>query len=294
MKNEFYHHGILGQEWGVRNGPPYPLGGSDYSLREKRKIFKERKNKNSIYSKKHFDKIIDTKDTLTTLSYDPNRTKDTDMFYAAYNKLDKHQYNALFNKKAPQDIYDENGNVIGTGDYYKFRINNSVKNTIKVASEDAGADAFLNLYKTSRDFSNFVRDPDRMQSLFVKDKYKFKGYRQAARSLDKIRSMDMAKEEDLRTAYRMFNYVLPSDGSGNQRMAKDVLTQRARFFRELKNNGYGACLDTNDAIYGGFKTSSPVIVFDMKNIVLDSVKRVNDGDKMFSDLVTIGRKALGL
>ena len=24
-KNELYHHGIEGQKWGVRNGPPYPL-----------------------------------------------------------------------------------------------------------------------------------------------------------------------------------------------------------------------------------------------------------------------------
>ena len=24
-ENELYHHGILGQRWGVRNGPPYPL-----------------------------------------------------------------------------------------------------------------------------------------------------------------------------------------------------------------------------------------------------------------------------
>lgn len=30
------HHGILGQKWGKRNGPPYPLGASDHSASEKK------------------------------------------------------------------------------------------------------------------------------------------------------------------------------------------------------------------------------------------------------------------
>lgn len=30
------HHGILGQKWGHRNGPPYPLGDSDHSAAEKK------------------------------------------------------------------------------------------------------------------------------------------------------------------------------------------------------------------------------------------------------------------
>lgn len=36
--SEIYHHGIPGQKWGHKNGPPYPLDKSDYSAAEKRSI----------------------------------------------------------------------------------------------------------------------------------------------------------------------------------------------------------------------------------------------------------------
>lgn len=41
MRNDFYsgylmHHGIQGQKWGVRNGPPYPLDASQKSSAEKK------------------------------------------------------------------------------------------------------------------------------------------------------------------------------------------------------------------------------------------------------------------
>ena len=36
MDNVLYHHGIRGQRWGKRNGPPYPLKPSAHSEREKR------------------------------------------------------------------------------------------------------------------------------------------------------------------------------------------------------------------------------------------------------------------
>ena len=288
--NELQHHGILKQKWGVRNGPPYPLKGGDYSKAEKLAVYTERKKKNSIYNKKHFDKVISKKDTLSTLSYDKNRTKDTDMFYAAYTKADKHQYNALFNKKIPQPIYDEDGDNIGTGMFYKYRINNQAKDDIKVASEDSGAKIFMNLYSNNRDFYNFVTDPDRMQSHFVESKYKFKGS-----TLDKLKEPDYKPtEKDIQTIYRMFNYVIPSDAGGNARMAKDIATQRAKFFDALKKAGYGAVLDTNDAIYGGFKTEAPVIVFDMDQIALKDADRVSTSSKVYSELAFVGRKALGM
>ena len=41
MEYYLYHHGIKGQQWGVKNGPPYPLGASQKSPKEKRVIKKK-------------------------------------------------------------------------------------------------------------------------------------------------------------------------------------------------------------------------------------------------------------
>ncbi len=289
------HHGILNQKWGVRHGPPYPLGGGDYSPSQRRAIRDKRKSGNSIYNKRHFDEVLKAdKTTLSTLSYDRDRTKNTDMFYATHNVLDKHQYNALFNRPIPRTVYDENGNPIGTGNFMKYRIDNSLKKDIKVASEDSGAEVFRELFKKDRDFYNFVMDEDRMQSYFVSDKYKFKGYREVRQVLEKMKQGDYTPTaEELQVVYRMFNYVIPYDGAGDARKGKDVTTQRTKFFNACKEAGYGAVLDTNDAIYGGFKAKSPVIVFDMEQVVPKDVYQTKMIDQKFSDLVLVGRKLLG-
>lgn len=289
------HHGILNQKWGVRHGPPYPLGGGDYSPSQRRAIRNKRKAGNSIYNKRHFDEVLKAdKTTLSTLSYDRDRTKNTDMFYATHNVLDKHQYNALFNRPIPRTVYDENGNPIGTGNFMKYRIDNSLKKDIKVASEDSGAEVFRELFKKDRDFYNFVMDEDRMQSYFVSDKYKFKGYREVRQVLEKMKQGDYTPTADeLQIVYRMFNYVIPYDGAGDARKGKDVTTQRTKFFNACKEAGYGAVLDTNDAIYGGFKAKSPVIVFDMEQVVPKDVYQTKMIDQKFSDLVLVGKKLLG-
>lgn len=297
--NDLYlaHHGILGQKWGKRNGPPYPLKGGSYSVSEKRQIYEKRKQRNSIYNKKHFDEVL-SKDTTTlhTLSYNRNRTKDTDMFYASHDYFDMHQYNALFNKPAPREIFDENGNSLGTGQFLKYRIDNALSEDIKVASEDSGAKIFMELYSKDRDFYNFVMDSDRMQEYFVKEKYGFKGYREGRDILVKMRtdSSYTPSDKDLTKVYRLFNYVIPYDGAGSKRRGNDMAKQRAKFFKACKDAGYGAVLDTNDAIYGRYKAKSPVIVFDMEKIVPKDVYQTKTTDKYYSDAVLAFRKTFKL
>lgn len=48
------HHGIDGQKWGVRNGPPYPLKAGDHSAAEKRAMKKNQKNAYKITKKTYY------------------------------------------------------------------------------------------------------------------------------------------------------------------------------------------------------------------------------------------------
>lgn len=297
VMNQSYieHHGIRGQRWGKRNGPPYPLSGGDYSQSEVKAIRKNRKLGNRIYNKEHFDEVLSKdKTTLSTLSYDKDRIKNAEMFYATHNFFDKQQYKALFNKKIPKTITDKNGKEIGTGMCYKYQIDTKLNKDVKVASEDSGGQIFADLYKKDRDFYNFVTDKDRLSTYFNDAvHYKFKGYREAEKTLDKITNKDYTPStNELKELYRLFNYIIPYDGAGNANKGSDMATQRAKFFNEAKKDGYGALLDTNDAIYGGFKAKSPVIMFDMDAIVPSNIRQTNIGDKAIANLVLAYRKAL--
>ena len=45
------HHGIKGQKWGDRNGPPYPLGPGDHSSSEKKAGWRQSLNANNSQKK---------------------------------------------------------------------------------------------------------------------------------------------------------------------------------------------------------------------------------------------------
>lgn len=86
---ELYHHGIKGQKWGVRNGPPYPLD-SDKSAGKRLKKDKEQLNKDISESAR----IISNKE-----AYYYKEFTNTDF----YKKMRKEQ-DQLFTKEQKEKI----------------------------------------------------------------------------------------------------------------------------------------------------------------------------------------------
>lgn len=93
MNNYLSHHGIEGQKWYKRNGPPYPLDYNDHSAAEKKALKKDMKwlNKNDQklqkQAKTKSKKELDEYAKLLSQKYPLNANgKVSRSFINAYNK----------------------------------------------------------------------------------------------------------------------------------------------------------------------------------------------------------------
>ena len=265
---------------------------------------KRAKEINSAEYKKTHDTVIPKGTKTQTLAFDKNRLDDADMFYATYHPIDSKSFQYVLSGKLPRTIYDDDGNEIGTGLMARnINLSTTALKDIKVASEDSSASSFSDLFKKDKDFRDFVLNDNRLSKYFDAAGKGFtdksKDYNDAKLSLDRMKkNPDKVSDSDLKNIYKLFNYVIPYDGGvgadANPKGGQDVYKQRTKFFKELKNKGYGACLDTNDALYTkNMSVTNPVIIFDMNQVVKNEAEDIKTTDRITGAMATIGRKVLG-
>lgn len=142
MKNPSYlaHNGILGQKWGKKNGPPYPLDYSDHSPEEKRK------NDKTLLSryKKNNDRFDFKRKAITAIA----------IAGAAYIYAKNHkQINQLVGSVAKNSIKTiKDSGIIGNG--FKFA------KSVGLAGKDIAVDAAKQTkdFVTSDEFKDSVKD----------------------------------------------------------------------------------------------------------------------------------------
>lgn len=281
------HSGIPGQKWGVKNGPPYPLKGSQLSPSERKYDKPDKTVSDSKGNKKNYDRTLKEGTVIRTFASDKDRTKDTDMFYANYKKKDKDKFAVFFNHEIQDPIRDENGKIIGYDVHGKYRIDNKLIKDANVASEATFEKLFVDLVKNDRDFSNFIRDPNRFEKCISSASIRHKAYTESLKTLHRIqKESGQLSEDDVIDVAKLFNYAFPYDGriDNNKAGGHDMKIQRAKMIRELKKHGYSAFLDTNDAFYGGMRAQYPIVVFDPDVFVEDKVKRTTLAEMNWAEL----------
>lgn len=87
------HHGILGQKWGVRNGPPYPLKAGDHSASEKkagwRKSLAGDSGSSSVDMTLDAANLVVTAKTQSIVNKAMKELRKKDIDYQSLDKLEK-------------------------------------------------------------------------------------------------------------------------------------------------------------------------------------------------------------
>ena len=239
-----FHHGIKGQKWGKRNGPPYPLDEEDYSVAEKKAA--------SSSPQKDADKI-EKGTKFQRISTKAESTPKGDRAYLSYTERDN-------------DYYTEHMTDFRGGVKNMYKVSYEAVKDIYVPKHERQVDEFLNLYRDKK-----VMVVDEISEELSR--------RQTTSLLDaKPEYISLGKDYIHNTYKQLYKEEIDKFDKNNQ--LRDLGYQyfmmaysntpkiRAEYQKRLKDQGYNAIVDDNDVRYNDMFKGKPeksVIVFDPKD-----------------------------
>lgn len=170
-ENDIQHHGVLGQKWGKRQGPPYPLDGSDHSAAEKKAGWinslktKHVENKKKKYINKNLGIVGEnTKKVDEELRNKVSKTKEYKEYSKAQKELD--DLYSEFTKEHPKAQLLVPKEVKQYYDNIAIALNNKVANII---TDNAGKYAVAKLKDMK--ISDFTeKDIEYTKKMIIKNK----------------------------------------------------------------------------------------------------------------------------
>ena len=296
------HYGVLGMKWGVRKERPTlghktirvksavgestvrkfvsKAGYNSYvstSKKKARKLVAKTANVRTAmlykysdsnpYAREYVDSVIKKGTKLQTITVNPDY-KIPNRMYASYKPEDTIRYKGRYANLARKRYADGDGN----DNVYKV-ININTKN-INIPSHEKSASVFNDLYKSDKQFKKEV------DAAFDRWNKTPNGHWANRKKLfAKVRS---GKASD-REMYDAFNITLTDHDYNAPK----------KFYKQLKNEGYGAIYDMNDSKYGGYKANAPVIIFDTKYVAKQKVDNMPKSELMANAVadgaITVGQ-----
>ena len=265
--NELYHHGILGQKWGKRNGPPYPL--DSYSSNEKQAESASYYRETSQAIKTNSDGSYTIPKGFVFNRVGKNttqvRTNQTGGLYVSYGKPDASRYVKIY---GPDFINRITGNTREAIQHI------SVTGKLRLASDDQFVSMTGKFLKENPDVAKAVQEDAFLGSYLDK-----KSRKMTAENIDRM--IADPKATDSKQMAFVFNAMFVM----NEEHGDDI----KKAFNYYQKNGYDAIPDIHDTWAGTSETAMIVLNPNKVKVIETTLltKEIFDAGKAY--VKTLGR-----
>ena len=230
--NELTHHGIKGQKWGIRNGPPYPI--EDTTLKKGTKlntVTMGRRDKPESIFKLNSENYLKIKGYKKEWTYTYNNDYDQKVYKGPFAKY-------LVFYKGAQYIYEHEFEVV---------------KDLKMPTKKQRIDEFIEVYKNNEDVvKNELKN---IQQICINQKIGNKDEQKAYKKFN-ANKFDINNEQQLNVAYDLFNHMMENIGT----------SKTAQLYKEQIEKKFDAMVDDNNqGTYNDAK--DPIVVFRAEEVL---------------------------